>query len=117
MSNPPPPVVFEKAIVRCKVCDRGTLAPTHKHRMSGPVVFIGYILLIPSLLGVAFCILTFIMVASSARPGQEAATGIAGGLTVFMGIGAMVFGLLGWLLIMKKKVLECNVCQATVNAG
>jgi hypothetical protein len=25
--------------------------------------------------------------------------------------------LIGWLLVMKKRVLECNACQAVVNAS
>lgn len=37
----------------CKVCDAGVLVPRKIYRMSGPVVAIGYILLVPSILGVA----------------------------------------------------------------
>jgi hypothetical protein len=35
---------------------------------------------------------------------------------VSSGIGCFVFGLLGWLLIMKKHVLQCGYCGAVVNA-
>jgi len=38
--------------IRCKVCDVGTLERLKVHRMSPIVVVIGYILLIPSALGV-----------------------------------------------------------------
>jgi hypothetical protein len=37
-----------KLSIPCKVCDRGALLDKRIHRMSGPAVVIGYILLIPS---------------------------------------------------------------------
>jgi hypothetical protein len=36
---------------------------------------------------------------------------------IFAAIGAFVSGLLGWLLVMKKRVLQCNFCNAVVEAG
>jgi hypothetical protein len=33
------------------------------------------------------------------------------------GIAFFVSGLLGWLLVMKKRVLQCDVCGAVVNAS
>jgi hypothetical protein len=39
----------------CKICDRGTLTPRKIRRLSGPVVAIGYILLVPSILGMVAC--------------------------------------------------------------
>jgi hypothetical protein len=47
--------------VRCKTCDQGVLTLQKVHRMSGPAVTIGYLLLIPSLLGIAFAMFFFIM--------------------------------------------------------
>lgn len=38
--------------VKCKTCDTGTLVRRKKYRMSGVVVVIGYILLIPSVIGI-----------------------------------------------------------------
>jgi hypothetical protein len=40
-----------------------------------------------------------------------------GGFAVVMGIASFVGGLLGWLLVMRKKVLQCSVCSAVVNAS
>jgi hypothetical protein len=40
-----------------------------------------------------------------------------GGLTVAFGIACFVSGLLGWLLVMKKRVLQCSMCGAVVNAS
>ncbi len=107
--------------VRCKVCDSGTLIQRKKYRMSGPVVFIGYILLIPSILGILFSAFMFFTAATTTNidtsSGSNVAAGILGGFSIFMGIAALVSGLLGWLLIMKKQVLECDVCHAVVNAS
>ena len=83
--------------------------------MSGPVVAIGYILLIPSVLGILFSALLFFTTASHAA--NDAGSGIAGGIAIFMGLVSFVGGLLGWLLVMKKQVLECNTCKAVVNAS
>ena len=38
--------------IKCKVCDKGPLEKTKLYRLSIPVVVIGYIFLLPSLLGI-----------------------------------------------------------------
>jgi len=106
-----------RVAIGCKVCDKGSLVPRKKHRLSGPVVVIGYILLIPSILGIIISAMSLFFVSSSARPGSEAATGLAGGFFIFLGIAFFVGGLLGWLLIMKKSILQCTVCGAVINAA
>lgn len=40
-----------RSSLTCKVCDSGTLSPKKVFRLSGPAVVIGFILLIPSLIG------------------------------------------------------------------
>jgi hypothetical protein len=40
-----------------------------------------------------------------------------GGFAVALGIASFVGGLLGWLLVMKKRVLQCSMCRAVVNAS
>jgi len=42
---------------------------------------------------------------------------LGGGFTLALGIAFFVSGLLGWLLIMKKRVLQCSVCGAVINAS
>ncbi|MGP8155935.1 MAG: hypothetical protein ACLQMT_03630 [Candidatus Acidiferrales bacterium] len=100
----------------CKVCGRGELIPKQIYRLSGPAVVIGYILLIPSVLGMVVCTLTLVAVA-----GYMAATNsfqvIGGAFAIFWGVAFFVGGLLGWLLVMKKRVLQCSVCGATVSAS
>ena len=145
--------------------------------MSGPVVFIGYIFLIPSILGMLTGILflfstkeatvdTFSEIQeelhqelldsnipeeitnkvlqgetlsdedyslltddqrsaissaelsrSAGQLGAGAGSAIAGGVSIFIIICSLVGGLLGWLLIMKKKVLQCTNCNAIVAAS
>lgn len=107
--------------ITCKICDQGQLKQIKRYRLSAPVVFIGYVLLVPSILGVLFSIVTlatFVGLSSAAsRGGTDAATGIAGGITVFVGLAFFVSGLLGWLLVMKKQILQCDACGAAVNAA
>lgn len=56
--------------IPCRVCEKGTLMPQRVHRMSGPAVVIGYILLVPSLLGIllsgVFLVLSWVGAASAA---------------------------------------------------
>lgn len=171
--------------VACKVCDRGSLLNKRIYRMSGPAVVIGYILLIPSICGIAFCVLSIIGIelqpdhkyvsakqsaisemrensvpeyvikevvhhperdptdyigtvpmyqyswikdaSEKIRRGGTVEMGdanatlagqrLAEDLFFFIGIGAFVSGLLGWLLVMKKRVLQCSTCNAVVNAS
>ncbi len=146
--------------------------------MSGPVVFIGFVFLIPSVLGMIVAGLMFFGIVSSgvsdvtrarneaiaqmrandvpesvistviANPELDANTlmdrvsmaqlswikdaqekirtgnvssgaGIlfGGGFAIVLGIASFVGGLLGWLLVMRKRVLQCSVCRAIVNAS
>lgn len=208
---------YRSGIPTCKICDSGTLRLKEVHRLSGPAVAIGFILLIPSVLGMLSCaamLLAFntsvgaalgINANGSRHPNQSAfdadfrqscakklrqgdqeegsytsqqlveqycectlsayketgsvteaaqsciqrgrdgtletptqdvdkfysgatsrpdAKGAALpvaflGNTFFIGLGIAFFvsGLLGWLLVMKKRVLQCDVCGAVVNAS
>ena len=163
--------------VPCKTCDRGSMHQKKKYRMSGIVVFIGYVLLIPSLLGLAFSALLMVSTGQaggevsgvmkettrstledaqvpediivkvldfdgltdadrqnltsrqrSAVTGAElglavgtvgagAGVAVAGALAVVLGVVSLVGGLLGWLLTMRKKVLQCDDCGAVLAAS
>jgi len=165
-------------MIRCKTCDTGELIRRKKYRMSGIVVFIGYILLVPSVLGMLIGgLLLFTTIAKTgttvdsiraeAKSKLEAAgvpgvvttkvldsqplsesdlgrltssqrqvvdevklevsagTAVAGPVETFFGAAASLFilvsslvgGLLGWLLVMKKKVLQCASCGALTAAS
>jgi transcription elongation factor Elf1 len=55
---PPPPPRMSSTVQQqnplCRTCGQGALIKRTKFRMSGPVVAIGFILLIPSVLGMLF---------------------------------------------------------------
>lgn len=58
---------------------------------------------------------------TSHRSSDDAAINIARFIgrkfAISIGIDSFVGGLLGWLLVMRKRVLQCNVCGAVVNAS
>jgi hypothetical protein len=88
--------------------------PKKKYRMSTVVVIIGYIILIPSVLGILTCGGIGLMATGDTKHDGQA---VAAGLSFVGAIGWLVSGLLGWLLIMKKRVLQCNHCGAVVATG
>ncbi len=213
---------FTSSYLTCKVCDRGALSSKKVYRLSGPAVVIGYILLIPSILGIISCALMLVLInarwedtlgvhrsapsqsfqssfdssfrqscAASVRrnyqaagvpappgqvekycecalstfketgsetttaetcnqrandgsletpdenvaafysgeitrEGQDTAAGsrlfnffraLGSTFVIATGVGFFVGGLLGWLLVMKKRVLQCHFCGAVVNAS
>jgi hypothetical protein len=163
--------------IPCKVCEAGRLQRRRRYRMSGIVVLIGYILLIPSVIGMASATVTCagtgaavetasresqddarnaLMTASippdivervlsmetlsdSTRArltreqqrvvddtrlelsattlGTDAGAAVVGLGSAFIFVTSLVGGLLGWLLVMKKTILQCNRCGAAVAAS
>lgn len=161
----------------CGTCEAGELKKRKAYRMSGPVVVIGYILLIPSIIGMIFGFLLMVAgggggsaaiqaqseatktaliekgipatiadkvanheplgeatlatlssedraIVNDARVeqlGTQAGTGLAAaatvGIAIFLIIASFVGGLLGWLLIMKKRILQCDHCGTVVAAS
>jgi DNA-directed RNA polymerase subunit RPC12/RpoP len=178
---PPKPIAIPPRVRAqnplCHTCGEGALIKRKKFRMSGPVVAIGFILLIPSFLGmlcgVIMLVITGVSVhavssasdyeirtnlvalqipdsivtnvvagrtvsedqlalltAEQRTKVQDAQSSIAalkvgagvggfalGGFSVFIIIVSFVGGLLGWLLVMRKKVLQCARCGAIVPAS
>ena len=165
--------------IKCKTCDRGTLVKRKKYRMSGIVVLIGYILVIPSIIGILFGVAGIIGSGSAGTSSSQASrtrvqadlqaasvpstviakvvrtparslavsdtaplngmqraavrsaslslaasevgttvgVGLVAGFSIFVVIASLVGGLLGYLLIMKKSVLQCDACGAIVATG
>lgn len=187
---PPPPQAIAPSVVpgpirtdsrkptlSCQTCGQGVLVKRKRYRMSVPVVLIGYILLVPCVLGMLFGVLMLfasgsagsavstaaehetrnrleaqgipepiiqkvvemksvsIDETSTLNPGQKrvvddarlslsagkvgagAGAVLGGGISIFIIISCFVGGLLGWLLVMKKRVLQCNQCSAVVAAS
>lgn len=96
--------------LNCNACgSKKTLAPTRIYKFGGIIRFIGYLIVIPSICGVFFAgILILIAFAGVASSGSAAIMGL--GLAVFVAAGSLISGLIGWLLIMKKKVFKCTSC-------
>lgn len=179
VSPPKPPVLApnRNPSLGCQTCGQGELVKRKTYRMSLPVVIIGYLLLIPSILGILFgglMLVTTVLAGgttanssdkevrdklvaqavpesiirevlsgktisvgekSSLTAQQRSAvddakisvsagnigTGvgvlIGGGFSFGIMIFSFVFGLMGWLLIMRKKVLQCTQCQAVIAAS
>jgi hypothetical protein len=82
--------------------------------MSTPVVAIGYIILAPSVLFIIVCVLSIFRIGELSNSEGSA---MFSGILIFFALAAFVGGLLGWLLIMKKKVLCCTHCSAVVPAS
>lgn len=54
---------------------------------------------------------------SGAKVGAGAAGVIGFGFAIFMIVGSFIGGLIGYLLTMKKQILQCGSCQAVVQAS
>ena len=217
--GPPPGTVEQEPSVpvTCKVCERGTLARKLVHRLSRPAVVLGYLLLVPSVIGLFVSGFLFVHAAvnrsgsisdspstfadsfnrsfrgsclksfnesmqkskgtlpqplvaegycecalsnyketlstskaadvctknfsegslstpdratqnlyleaeQAETPAQGAASdtlipAIDLDVAILLCLVFLIIGLIGWLLIMKKRVLQCSQCSATVNAS
>ena len=123
------PTIPPAVLLTCQTCRSGSLSRKHLYRMSDVVVVIGYILLFPSLIGMAvtLALTGFVFIASivggaaTKSPEAFAAGGVLAVFTVAFGaaifVSCFVSGLLGWLLVMKKTVLRCNLCGMTIDAA
>jgi hypothetical protein len=110
----PHTVAGSQSSPRCRTCGVGSLMLQKRYRMSAPVVAIGYIILVPTVLFIIVCVFSMVEVAGLSNSDGSA---FAGGILIVVAVVAFVGGLLGWLLIMKKKVLVCTHCSAVVPAS
>ncbi|HLH07386.1 MAG TPA: hypothetical protein VKW78_09120 [Terriglobales bacterium] len=85
-----------------------------RFRLSTPVVVIGFIFLIPSLFGMTASGLLFLAVMTNANLPTFL---LSAPFVIGIGVSSFVGGLFGYLLTMKKRVLQCNECGATVSAS
>lgn len=119
----------DKVTISCKVCDRGALIHRRTYRMSAPVVFIGYVLITPAIavifVAAVFAVLSALIGGAIVGSSNTELLALKGTALAFLGTGyalivaifAMVAALLGWLLIMKKTVLQCTTCGAIIDAN
>lgn len=109
--------------LNCNACGgHQTMGPAKVSKMSGVVQVIGWLFVAPSALGVALAAL--MMLASVMATGEVAADAVteaeragaglglmaAGGMSACVGVSSLISGLIGYLLIMKKKVWKCHTC-------
>ena len=92
----------------CKACsNEKTMSATEINKFTPAVVVIGWIIATPSIFGVF--VAAFMLVVSLGG-GSETAISVRIGISIALGIFSLVGGLLGYLLIMKKKVFKCKIC-------
>lgn len=102
--------------LNCSACGgHQTMTAQQVSKMSPVVQLIGWIIAIPSILGVVCALGLFLLGIVGAATADDAAVGGAavfasGSTAVCIGISSLVSGLIGYLLIMKKKVWKCTQC-------
>jgi hypothetical protein len=118
--------------IQCSTCKQGILTRQRLYRLSTPVVVIGYILLVPSILGIALTVivhgfLILMSLGSSAAGVADQDPKIAASNSVLTAISVLsaaffvvmffVAGLIGWLLVMRRTVLKCGHCGIALDAS
>ncbi len=104
--------------LNCSACNsQRSMNATKVRRLSRIVVVIGWILTIPSVLGLLLAVLVFIggIYFTSSTFDNFGETFplidlLIYGSSFYIGISSLVGGLIGYLLIMKKKVFKCSMC-------
>lgn len=108
----------------CQVCkNEQTMEATTVSRFGPLIRLIGYLIAIPSVLGVAFAAFGAIgtMLSGSdpefSKGINTAATGFALTFSLLFGGGALISGTVGYLLLTKRKVWRCSVCAHILERG
>jgi hypothetical protein len=102
--------------LNCQACGgEHTMKPGKISKMSQVVQLIGWIITIPSLLGILFAVFIFLSgvlaTGTTENPDAAGASLVVGtGTALCFGISSLLSGLVGYLLIMKKKVWKCTQC-------
>lgn len=93
----------------CKACDhQKSMIPSSLHKFSSVVVVIGKILIIPSILGIVGGLSCFVN-------SFEVDPGLGFVMMLVISVPSLVFGLLGYLLVMRKKVYQCQYCSSIID--
>jgi hypothetical protein len=113
---------MENIRLDCNACRTlQSMEATKIGKFSSIVRTIGVILLVPSFLGMGVALLMFIsMIISSANvgtpkndaeaAGQAIGLGVVFIFVIITGVVSLVGGLLGWLLLLNRKVYKCLRC-------
>lgn len=101
-------------VLDCNACrSERSMSATTVPKFGTIVRLIGRILLIPSFIGFAAAVLMLVASGQVSRSDPSDAalnTGIGFALFLFIAIPSLVGGLLGWLLLMQRKVYKCERC-------
>jgi hypothetical protein len=121
---------MEEIKLDCSACKTNkSMTATKIPKFSGFIRFIGFIIVIPSILGVLFALVLLFStgvatneVMTTAQTDGAAAGAAIGatigfGFAIFLGFSSLVGGLIGWLLLMKKKVFKCIKCGFIMDRG
>lgn len=122
----PLPDPHGQIILDCRACNsQKTMIKDKVPRFNGVVRAIGVIILIPSFIGVGISLLGLFATCSASHEVMQTAemanssaysagaaigAAISGGFFLFIGASSFVGGLLGWLLLLTRKVFRCTVC-------
>jgi ribosomal protein L44E len=117
------PIPTRNLRLDCNACkSEQSMVATRIPRFPSLIRLIGYIIAAPSAMGVAFAGLLFVVsitqvagentqsMSEAAAAGAAIGTGISITIALVIAAVSLVGGLIGWLLIMKKKVFRCEVC-------
>ena len=113
----------QNLMLDCNACKTLSVMVSTKIPKFGVVVrVIGVLLLIPSFLGLAFAALVLVSTAAAGSAGASSASTDAAqagaaiafvigfGFSLFVGAVSLISGLLGWLLLLNRKVYKCLRC-------
>jgi len=103
-----PAAQFTGAAIRidCHACKlEGAMMAAEVDRFPPFIRFLGYILVIPSFVGVFFASLAF---GASMSMGGESSLSLT--MFAILVCASLVGGLVGWLLLLRKKVYRCGRC-------
>ncbi|MDD3814397.1 MAG: hypothetical protein PHZ02_07100 [Desulfocapsaceae bacterium] len=93
--------------IDCHACKlESGMISTDTPKFTGFIRFIGFIIVIPSILGMVVSGITFLEISFKGSAGGAMAIG----MIIFFFCLSAVSGLLGWILLMKKKVFKCSRC-------
>jgi nitrate reductase gamma subunit len=107
-------------VLDCNACKSSrSMKPTKVSRFNTILRLIGYIIVVPSLLGVlgsfVTCFMTNQVVAEALQSnvnnaGAAIGAGLTYGILFFIGVGWLVAGTIGYLLLLKRSVFRCVRC-------
>jgi predicted RNA-binding Zn-ribbon protein involved in translation (DUF1610 family) len=100
----------------CSACKtKASMKATKIPKFNTILRIIGFIIVIPSVIGVLIAILIFITSIIATATTQSSAGAaidatISFGFSLFIGCSSLVGGVIGWFLIMERKVYKCINC-------